>query len=242
MVDKEKKLKELVERSRELLGDSLKGIILYGSAATGEYVEKYSDLNTMIVLERIDHRVLRGMAPFVTRWCKGGDPPPLLMTREEIETSGDVFPMEFLDIRDYHRVLYGEDPFSGLDIDARNLRLQCEHELKGKIIRLREQFMLVQKKEGELRDLLVQSLSTFTALFRGVLRLFPGDVPMAHRDVIRRISELEEVDLGVLEKVLDLKEGRLEIKGEDLRSLFGDYLTILEKVAVKVDTHLEGNR
>jgi hypothetical protein len=241
MVDKEKKLKKLVERSRELLGDNLKSVVLYGSAATGEYIEKYSDLNTMIVLEKIDHLILQKIAPFVARWCKRGNPPPLLMTLGEIETSGDVFPMEFLDIKECHRVLYGEDPLSGLDIDVRNLRLQCEHELKGKIIRLREQFLLVQKKEGQLKELIIHSLSTFVALFRGALRLLAEDVPMAQRDVLHKISELEEVDLSILEKVLDLKEGRLEIKGEALRSLFGDYLLILEKITDKVDTHLEGS-
>jgi len=238
MKDKDKKLKDLVTRCRDLLGNNLDSIILYGSAATGEYVEKYSDLNIVLILGTINRIELTKIAPFVERWCQDGNPPPLLMTRNEIQTSKDVFPMEFLDIRDRHEILYGEDPFRGLVVDLRNLRHQCEHELRGKIIRLREQFLLSQRSDARLRELLVHSLSTFVALFRGTMRLLVDDVPMAQRDVIRRISEVVGLDLGVLEKILDLKGGGLEIKGDDLRVLYGDYLEVVGKVAEKVDNHL----
>lgn len=236
---REKRLKELVDRCGELLGDNLKSIVLYGSAATGEYIEKYSDLNTMIILGEIDQIELGKIAPFVERWCRSGNPPPLLMTLDEIRTSADVFPMEFLDIKDSRKVMYGEDPLHDLDVDLKNLRLQCEHELKGKIIRLREQFLLVQKRDEGLKKLLVHSLSTFIALFRGTLRLLVDQVPMAQREVLRRISEVFGLDLGVLEKILDLKEGRVEIKGGELRALFGDYLVVIGKVSERVDTFFE---
>jgi hypothetical protein len=242
MKDKETQLAELVEKSRALLDDNLKSVVVYGSAATGEHVAKASDLNTMLVLDRIDGAVLAALSPFVSKWCRGGNPPPLLMTAEEIRTSSDVFPMEFLDIRDAHRVLLGDDPFEGLEIDPRNLRLQCEHELRGKIIRLREQYLLAGGKAPTVRDLMIRSISTFVALFRGALRVLSGDAPMARRDVLRRTAETVELDLSVLEKVLDLKEGRVEIRGDALRELFGEYLRVVERVAERVDRHFENAR
>ncbi len=236
---KEKRLNGLVEKGREVWGEGLKSVILYGSGATGDFVERYSDLNTLIVLDRIRLEELTRISPFVVRWCKKGDPPPLIMALDEIRTSADVFPMEFLDIRDSHRILFGEDPFTDLEVDDRNLRLQCEHEIKGKIIRLREQYLLLRKKDEDLRGLMARSISTFIALFRGTLRLLMDEVPMGQRDVIGEITGTMKLDLGVLEKVLDLKEGKVEIKGDPLRVLFGDYLQVLEEVAGRVDTLLE---
>ena len=233
-----KRLDERLTGCREVWGDGLKSMILYGSGATGDFVAKYSDLNILIILDRIDLEELTRISPFVERWCRKGDPPPLLLTGDEIRTSQDVFPLEFLDIRDNHQVLFGEDPFIDLEVDDRNLRLQCEHEMKGKIIRLREQFLLVRRKDERLRELMARSVSTFIALFRGMLRLRLDEVPGGQRDVLRKFAETMKLDLGAVEKVLELKEGRTEIRGDPLGSLFGDYLAILETVAERVDTLL----
>ena len=48
----EKLINEFVERIRGAAGTNLLAVILYGSAAAGDYVAEHSDLNLLCVLRR----------------------------------------------------------------------------------------------------------------------------------------------------------------------------------------------
>lgn len=155
----------------EIYGKALVSVVLYGSAARGEYREGRSDLNILVLLREVDPPALRRGSALARAWVAEGNPPPLMLGVEELRRSLDVFPIEYSDIRDAHRVLHGEDPFAALEIDPEHLRLQCEHEIKGKQIQLREGYLLAAEEPEELGELLLRSFSTFLLLFRTVLRL-----------------------------------------------------------------------
>src|SRR5579863_9762852 len=124
----ESALEQIVERLKTALGGHLVSVVLYGSAATGDLQKGYSDLNVLCVLSEITPRELACVAP-VFRWWRGlGNPAPLLLTRREFATSTDCFAIEFHDIRDQHRVLYGEDVIQELQVDDSFYRAQVEHE------------------------------------------------------------------------------------------------------------------
>lgn len=168
---------KFAQRLAKTYGDALRAVVLYGSAARGDYREGVSDLNLLVILDDLSPETLRDGSALAREWVAERNPPPLMLSQSEWRASADVFPIEYTDIRDANVVLFGEDPFAGLEIHWEHLRLQCEHELKGKKIQLRERYMISAGMPEELGRLLIQSFPTFLTLFRCALRLAGERVP-----------------------------------------------------------------
>ena len=105
----EKQIDEFVSRMKQAAGQNLQSIILYGSAATGEYQTDFSNLNLLCVLRESSFSKLSAIAPVVDWWHRQKNPAPLVMTQEELERSADVFSIELLDMQHHHRMLFGEE-------------------------------------------------------------------------------------------------------------------------------------
>jgi hypothetical protein len=193
MGEERTRAQEFTRRLGAAYGDALVTVLLYGSAARGDYREGVSDLNLLVVLRSADAVTLRRGSALAREWAQAGNPPPLVLGEAEWRASADVFPIEYTDMREAHVVLHGADPFAGISIEWGDLRLQCEHELKSKQIRLREHYLLVESGE-ELGRLLVQSFPTFLTLFRTGLRLAGREVPRDPDEVIGAIAALAGFD------------------------------------------------
>ena len=105
----EKLLKELVERLQKAYGERLVSVVLYGSAAVGDYSGRYSDINIFCVLTKVTPRELADAEPIFHWWRDTGNPSPLLMSAAEVRNSTDCFPIEFHDIKERRRILAGQD-------------------------------------------------------------------------------------------------------------------------------------
>ena len=130
-------LRKMVQSLTDGLGTRLHSIVLYGSAARGDFQKATSDFNLIVVLESLDPASLESLSAPLTRWRRQGQPAPRLFSRSIIAESADVFPIEFLDLQSSRVVLHGQDPFADLEIHSHHLRLQCERELRDKLMRLR---------------------------------------------------------------------------------------------------------
>ena len=172
-------LDPLVEKLRKALGPDLVSVVLYGSAAAGEHDEKFSDYNVLCVLTRIEPAQLGATETIFRWWRQQGNPAPLLLTEHEVRTSTDCFAIEFQDIKEHHRILYGADVVSSLAIDRCFYRAQVEHDLRAKLLRLRTKASGILSDKDVLRRLLVDSISTFCVLFRHALILHGVDGPGA---------------------------------------------------------------
>src|SRR6266576_3406688 len=107
-------LDELVTQLRAAYGGQLACVVLYGSAAAGEHIPRKSDYNVLVLLVRIDVNTLAAASAVARAWREAGNPPPMTMTVDEWRHSADVFPMEYADILERHRVLHGDPPFAGI--------------------------------------------------------------------------------------------------------------------------------
>jgi hypothetical protein len=226
-------LQKFVQGLAEALGEGLHSIVLYGSAARGDFQKATSDLNLIVVLKNLDLASLEAISPAVTHWVRAGQPPPRLFSPEIIAESADVFPIEFLDIQSRRTVLHGPDPFAGLEIHRDHLRLQCERELREKMMRLREGYIQSHGKPRALRDLLTASYSTFVALFRGCLHLHGDQVPVHNGEVVTAFCARAELDRSPLDEVETLKRG--EKIEEDMKALFHRYYGELAKAVHSVN-------
>src|SRR5438552_5574529 len=134
----EKLVSEFVEKMRTATGGNLTSVILYGSAAEGEFHPEYSDLNLLCVLQDTSFASLSKIAGAVEWWRKKKHHPPLILSPQELKDTADVFSIEFMDMKQRHRVLYGEDLLSNLDVPMHLHRSQIEYELREKLFLLRQ--------------------------------------------------------------------------------------------------------
>ena len=229
----EKELNKLVARLKDAAGTNLESVILYGSAASGHFEEKHSDLNVLCVLERLDGPALEALRPVAAWWAAEQQPAFLLFTREELRRSADVFAIELLDIKAHHKVLHGEDCLAGLDVPMNLHRVQLEHELRTKLIRLRQAYVAVADRPKEVLRLLTESVSSFMTLFRHTL-IALGEPPPQHKHaVLDRLGERLQVDVSSFHSVLSVREGKKP--DLDVKLVARGYLQAVARVADEVD-------
>jgi hypothetical protein len=231
----EKLLEQLVEKLRRTYGDRLVSVVLYGSAAAGDYNPAYSDLNVLCVLTQVAARELAD-AEAIFRWWRGqGNPAPLLLSEQELGAGTDCFAVEFFDIQERHRILFGRDVVAGVTVDRMFYRAQVEHELRAKLLRLRQKASGIMSEEDLLRRLLVDSIATFCVLFRHALVLH-GAAPLAtRRDVLESVRERFGVDPAPFASLLDIRERRVRPQEVEPVALIGRYMEGIAVVIEAVD-------
>jgi len=227
---------DLVRKLRELLPTDLRAVVLYGSAVAGDFREKRSDTNVFMVVERLDVKTLRALAKPSKQWMKAGNHhPPLLFTPASLRDSADVFPIEMLDIQEAHRVLFGDDPLSGIQVNTTNLRLQVEHELRGKLVQLRGDFVLAVNDSRRVMNLMTASLSKFLILFRAALRLYEREVPAKKLEALQALAKHIGFDPDPFVQIHALVETPGKLTAADAEQLFESYLQGIERVVQAVD-------
>jgi len=231
----EKLINQLVEKLRKAFGERLVSVILYGSAASGEHHEHFSDLNIVCVLREVTTRELRDSESIFEWWRGEGNPSPLLLSEREFFTSTDSFAIEFHDIQRQHRVLHGQDLTATLVVDDSFYRAQVEHDLRAKLLRLRQKAAGMLSSKDRLRRLLLDSLSTFCVLFRHALILDGVEPPATKREILARTSERFGVDAAPFARLLDVREERLKPGDIEPVGVLGDYLKGITTVIEAVD-------
>src|SRR5213593_1350103 len=200
-------LQALVGALKEALGPRLRSVVLFGSAARGDYHHGTSDLNLILVLEDLDPATLEALARPVRRFVGKGHPVPRLFSPSLIAESADTFPIELLDIQASRVVVQGDDAFAGIVIDRGCLRLQCEREMDEKMMRLREGYVLGHDDTRVLRRLLSDSYPAFAALFRGGLHLLGKPIPASNHDVVAAFCAAADPAPGPFDEVARLRHG-----------------------------------
>lgn len=237
----EEKIHDFVKKVREAAGSNLESVILFGSAVSGDFHPGLSNLNLLCVLRDCSYAGLQAMAPVAQWWDRQKQPPPLCITRQELERSKDVFTIELLDMQQHHRVLFGEDLVQGLRIPMDLHRVQVEYELREKLMLLRQQMLLASGNNSRLWDLLLHSVSSFGTLFRHALIALADSSPAGRREALQALSKKVGFDPSAMEQVLDVREHKAEPKKMDINDLAARYLATVQKVTAAVDEALDSN-
>src|SRR6185503_4130493 len=228
-------LNQLKEKLTKTFGDRLVSVVLYGSAAVGDHQERFSDLNVLCVLPEITTRELEASEPIFRWWREQNNPAPLLLSEHEVATCSDCFAIEFHDIKNHHRILHGRDVISNLVVDNSFYRAQVEHELRAKLLRLRQKAAGALSDKDVLRRLLADSISTFCVLFRHSLLLYGIDAKSRKRDIIEQVREKFGIDPLPFTKLLDLRDGNIKARDLEPVTLLDTYLRQILVVIDAVD-------
>lgn len=217
-------------------------ILVYGSAARGEFLPGYSNVNLLILLEQVTQPVLQAWAGLGKTWDSEKIIAPLLLTQEDLRQSSDVFPLEFLNIRDHHVLLQGTDPFPDLPVNAARLLFQCEQELRGNLLRIRQRYVEGWARVEAVQALLPLSLTALIPCLRGVYRLLDRPSVTKSDAVLRELNVALNLDPTVFLEVWQMKRGLSTPGKHAFPKLLDRYLAELSRLADRLETMKQEGR
>lgn len=227
-----KTLDRLVDELRASEGDNLAAIVLYGSTTTTEGHPR-GDLNTLVVLRSAQLEDLKRCTRALRDWRNAGHPPPVIFTTEELKRAADVFPIEFLEMERARSILFGSDPFEGLEISVGNLRHQTEYELRTRFQQLRRLYLARAPAGKALTNLMIESFASFATLFRAVLILKGHEPPPSKSGTVRAVEELLNIDPTPFDWIL--RERDSPPPPVEVETIFAAYLNEIARVIDAVD-------
>lgn len=231
----EKLLQEFVKRMQDSLGEDLLSVMLYGSAASGDFHPDYSDLNLLAVLRVVGVPELRRAGKTIEWWAAQKQSSPLLLSLEEANNAADAFPIEFQDISHSHRLLHGRNLFAATQINPQHHRRQVEHELRSSLLNLRARYLSLLNKDDDVMQMMAKSISSFATLIRHALMLHEEPVSTQKREILKAATAKFGMNPMPFETLLAVREGTQQIVGESVHSLFASYLEQITRVIRAVD-------
>jgi hypothetical protein len=189
----------------------------------------------MVVFKKFDAQHLKAISPIVKGFRGRDRVSSLVLGLNEIMDSADVFPIRFLDIKQYHKLLYGKDIFEDLVIETKHLRYELERQVRNINMRLRQMYMHSNYTAAELRDMIVSDLSGFTHHLASLLYLHGINPPIKKEEIIMKSAEVFGVDANVLNKIISLKRGGNTPPKSIMEELFDAYLQTVNKIEEDVD-------
>ena len=231
------KLEELVGQLQLAYGSGLRSVVLFGSAVAGEHHPKKSDYNVLVIVDALPLERLRAVAAVSKAWAEDGNPPPMTFTTSEWKSSSDIFPMEYADILERHRVLFGEAPFDGIRVAPADLRLQVEHQTMGKLLQLRQATMGAGNDGRRQLEVLEKSLSTLMVVFRGVSRLQGHAPSQDYEELTRTLAQGAGFSADPFVRVIRHKRGTEKIAREEAAGILEGYLGAMERLVEYLDEY-----
>jgi len=247
MATSERIIEGLSEETQQLLqaytrdvkaafGDRLEGLLIYGSAVRGEYLPGRSNLNMLLLVAGYDTATLKLYEPIHKRWGKEQVVTPLFLREQDLKFSSALFPLEFLEIQEHHRVLGGRDPFVGFHVDTRRLKDAVLQGLAGNVLRLRQRFAESGGANEAVTILLPLSITSTVPLLRGLQRVLQWPVLNQSDAVIKDLEDRLSVNLQSFQEALLLKRGQITPGPAEIPRLFDRYLqasTLLAEAAAQ---------
>jgi predicted nucleotidyltransferase len=232
-------LEELVSQMRAAFGTELRAVVLYGSAAAGEHHPKKSDYNVLVLVQALPAERLVAASAAVKAWVDAGNPAPLILTIDEWHGSADIFPIEYADVLDRHRVLFG-DLQTDVRVNPAHLRLQLEHEAMGTLLQLRRGALAAGNDAKAQLALLEGSISTVMVVFRALLRLRSEDPPRDYVELSKKVAATASLDAGSFVSVVWHKRGEAAIRTADVAQVLAGYLSGMQQLVHYLDRYAGG--
>ena len=227
---------EFVKKLFENLDDNVSAVLVYGSAAGSNYNHGVSNINIAVIVKNLDFSVLDQSLVLVKWGRKYKISIPLFLTKEYILNALDVFPVEFTEIKEQHRVIFGEDIFKGLDIPLKDVRLLCEQQVKGKLLHLRQAYLETGSNPGVLKNLLLSALRDLFPVFRQLIVL-KGQRPADQKEeMLELLAKIYALDSQPLLAVYHDKNRKMLMPPHLVEVHFQNFLDQLENLSRHLDS------
>lgn len=220
---------------RERLGDDFLSAYITGGAMNPGFDPGKRHVNVLVVTQELSISKLDDVAAAVPHTHKPPHIDPMFMTMHQVQRSLDVFPIEWLDLKERHWRLEGVNLFDALEVPQTYLRLQIEQELRGKHLRLKQEYLIGAAQPERLHAALARLASGFHTLFRSLIRLHGEAPPASLERVIARVAEIHDLDANALQGAHRLRALRKHPGAEETRAIYKAFLTQVERLTSAVD-------
>jgi hypothetical protein len=226
---------------QEIFGSRLESLVLYGvrTAATGD-APAGPPLHTLALVGSLAFADLVACAGRVQAWTRAGLATPLLLGSDEFAASLDAFPLEYGAIIAHHQVLHGADPFTGISVDAEDVRRACEVQAKSHLLHLREGFLETGGRGDAVARLIQGSIGSFSTLLLNLAALDRADATTS--EALARYAEARINVSGTLIARLLALPSRPTPSADEAMQLYPPYLDASESLARFVDRWKERGR
>jgi hypothetical protein len=231
-------LRAYVKDVQRVFGDSLDGVLLYGSAVRGEFLPGRSNLNIVLVVKSTKADQLKKYSALHRRWAKEQIVVPLFVTQADLPAMSLVFPLEYLEMQEQHRLLAGQDPFVGFKVDQRHFLAEVLQSLRGNLLRVRQRFIEGGGSEEAIAILLPLSLTAVLPCLRGVQRLVGRPVLSQGEPLLKDFETFLSLDLSGLRDAWLLKRGQISPGQKEVPRLMERYLESFERLVQSVEDRL----
>lgn len=228
-------LRLFADKLHTSLGDNLQSITVVGSSLTGDFKPGQSDINTVLVLGRQTLGSLKSIAGLAKPMSKKKISAPLLMTPSYIERSLDVFGVEFLDFQLTHQTIFGDDPFVSLSFNKKDVRLQCERELKAILIRLRQGYIAAAANRKLVRDILISAAKGLAPLLRAMLWLKEAERPNRVEPTFVKAASEFSVNMDSLVTAGKWRHEKARLSETEMENAFESVYAAVDQLALTVD-------
>lgn len=238
------RIDNLINDLKKTFNERLISVILYGSCVSGDCEDDFADINTIVVIENLKALDLKNscsaVKSFFTNWMWGifpyqKHPAPIFMDKDEWFNSCDIYPIEYSDIKARYKILYGEDIVELLKLDKKDLRLQCEYEIKNLLIKLRQNYLIKSCDKRDIENLFKISSKSFFAVFRAILRITEENVPFENSKVVDLLSQKVKIDKDIFLKIIDLRKNPKAIDKKEYEAVVQKMIDSANEVFKYVD-------
>ena len=224
-----------LEAVRPALASDFVACYLTGSVLTQGFDPKRSRVNLLVVTRSLAPDALESIARALPESKAPPHFDPLFFTERQIQSSLDSFPIEWLEIQEVHLLIEGHDVIAGLEVPRNYLRLQCEHELRGKLIQLRQTYLFHSRHPDRLEPALKGVASSFATLFRTLLRLQGESPPADSPQVIERVADVYRLNAEGLLGAYLVRYTERRFRGAELVSIFRAFLVEVGRLVDAID-------
>lgn len=226
---------DLTRQLKEAFGDRLRSVVLFGSVARGEAIPGVSDVNLLVLLDRVTQGEVADAAPLAVRWVRRGNAPPIMFSLDEWDGMSDTFAIEISDMLEAREVVHGPDPLVGVELDPGELRLHAEREIRDILLQFRLRMLLAAGDPLELGTLMLSGIPSFSAYMRAALRLSGETPPGDTESVMARSAELIGADAGPMLECLNARRASRLLRVSLDSPLLESYLAFVRSLAAYLD-------
>ncbi len=210
--------------------DGLEGLLLFGSATRGDFVLGRSNINLVGFFRHLPVEALQKGGKLHRQWGKHQIVAPLMMTVEEVGTSGHVFPLEMMLMQDHHVLLQGRNPLLDLSINEDRLPGQCRQGILENLFQIRQRYVEGEGRTEAIQALLILSITSLLPCLRGWLRVLGQSSQGTDSTVLERFHESVSFETTELSEVLQMKRGLASPGKFEWPKLYERYLLSVERL------------
>lgn len=220
----------------DLPGEPLRSASVYGSIARKEWHAKVSDVNLLLVLDRVDFRILDVMGPPMAQAQKSIRVTPFILTPAELDQASDVFCVKFNDIKQHHSCVAGDDLLDQLTVRPDELRFVCEFDLRNIALRMRMFFLRSYGSDRIELATLMRFFSSAMFPLRALLGLLGAPQPAATPAALDALGGALDTDITALHTLWDMhRKGATRAKHAEVMTLYSGLHAVVNAAVAKAD-------